>query len=479
MVFDQARKAVLKQTQGHYPAPLAAIEVMEYGLDHGLDAGLAFEAKRFGEIATTPVAKNLLHIFCADLALSETQYSDHPPQDITTVGILGGGLMGAGIGTVSLFNAKKKVIVKDRDADGIANANKHIKGAADRKLQFNSITEAEHRTFLENYRGVIDYAALTSCDMIIEAVFEDLSLKHQIVEDIESHCNEQTIFASNTSSLSVADIAAHAKRPENILAMHYFSPVEKMPLLEIVKHEGTSDTAIATAVELGRQQGKKVIVVKDGAGFYVNRMLFPYANEIAWMALEGVPLDVLDKTMQEAGFPVGPISLLDEVGFDIAAKVQNNLETGFGHRFTAPNLLPKLIEDGRLGRKSRKGMYLYDQDTGKKLKEIDPLIYSLMGVKPTHSIPEDTLKLRAILPMLNEAVRCLEDGTIASPIDGDIGAIFGVGFIPFSGGPFKLIDSMSAGAVVNQLQRHEEEFGARFTPCDLLVEHARKAKTFY
>lgn len=479
VVFDQARKMVKKQTQGNYPAPLAIIDCIEHGLENGMEKGLRYEAKRFGQLAMTPVARALMGIYFADLDMAKAKFADADPVDLNKVGVLGGGLMGAGIGTVSLFNAKKEVIIKDRDDKGIAGANKHIKEAADKKLKYKSISEAEHKEFLNKYQGVIDYEPLKDCEIIVEAVFENLDLKHQMIKDVEANCNDKIIFATNTSSLPLKDIAAAAKRPEQVVAMHYFSPVEKMPLLEIVKHDKTADWVISTAVELGRKQGKKVIVVKDGAGFYVNRMLFPYANEIAWMAMEGVPLEQLDKAMMKAGFPVGPISLLDEVGVDVAGKVQPNLEAQFGERFAAPNMSQLLMDDGRLGRKTKKGMFLYDQETGKKQKEIDPAVYELFGVQPNKKISDAEIQRRSILPLLNEAVRCLEDGTIACARDGDLGAIFGIGFVPFSGGPFRMIDSLSAGAVVNHLQRYEDEFGMRFTPCDMLLDYAKNAKRFH
>lgn len=479
IVFKQARAMTKKATHGNYPAPLAIIDVVEYGLNHGIKAGLVYESKRFGQLAMTPVARSLMGVFFADQELSKAKFTQADAVEVEKVAILGGGLMGAGIGTVSLLNAKKQVVIKDRDQKGTDGADKHINAALDTKVKYQSITSQERSEFAQQYQSTTDYAPLADAQIVIEAVFENLELKHQMVQDIEANCNDKIIFATNTSSLPLKDIAAGAKRPENVVAMHYFSPVEKMPLLEIVKHDKTADWVISTAVELGRAQGKKVIVVKDGAGFYVNRMLFPYANEIAWMAMEGVPLDQLDRAMLKAGFPVGPISLIDEVGVDIASKVQPNLEAQFGERFKAPDMSAKLMQDGRLGRKTKKGIYLYDQETGKKIKEIDPAVYELFGVQPNKKISDFEIQRRAVLPLLNEAVRCLEDGTISSARDGDLGAIFGIGFIPFSGGPFRMIDQKRAGAIVNFLQRYEDQFGMRFSPCDMLLDFAKNAKTFY
>ena len=479
VIFNQARKMVKKQTLGNYPSPFAIIDCIEFGLENGLEAGLKYEAKRFGELAMTPVARALMSIFFADQDMAKAKFADADAVKLNKVGVLGGGLMGAGIGAVTLLNGRQEVVIKDRDDKGIAGANKHIKEAVDKKLKYKSITEAEHENFLSKYQGVTDYAPLHDCEIIVEAVFENLDLKHQMIKDVEENCNDKVIFATNTSSLALKDIAVKATRPENVIAMHYFSPVEKMPLLEIVKHEQTADWVISTAVKLGRSQGKKCIVVKDGAGFYVNRILFPYANEISWMAMEGVPLDQLDKAMMKAGFPVGPISLLDEVGVDIAIKVQPNLETQFGERFAAPNMSQLLIDDKRLGRKTKRGMFLYDQKTGKKQKEIDPAVYELFGIKPNKKISDDEIQHRSIITLLNEAVRCLEDGTIDCARDGDLGAIFGIGFVPFSGGPFRMIDRLGAGAVVNQLRRYEAIFGMRFTPCSMLLDYAANAKTFH
>lgn len=479
IVFKQARAMTKKATHGNYPAPMAIIDVVEYGLNHGIKAGLVYESKRFGQLAMTPVARSLMGVFFADQELSKAKFTQADAVEVEKVAILGGGLMGAGIGTVSLLNAKKQVVIKDRDQKGTDGADKHINAALDTKVKYQSITSQERSEFAQQYQSTTDYAPLADAQIVIEAVFENLELKHQMVQDIEANCNDKIIFATNTSSLPLKDIAAGAKRPENVVAMHYFSPVEKMPLLEIVKHDKTADWVISTAVELGRAQGKKVIVVKDGAGFYVNRMLFPYANEIAWMAMEGVPLDQLDRAMLKAGFPVGPISLIDEVGVDIASKVQPNLEAQFGERFKAPDMSAKLMQDGRLGRKTKKGIYLYDQETGKKIKEIDPAVYELFGVQPNKKISDFEIQRRAVLPLLNEAVRCLEDGTISSARDGDLGAIFGIGFIPFSGGPFRMIDQKRAGAIVNFLQRYEDQFGMRFSPCDMLLDFAKNAKTFH
>jgi len=314
-------------------------------------------------------------------------------------------------------------------------------------------------------------------DLIIEAVFEDLSLKQQMVADIEALGNEDTVFATNTSSIPIKDIAAKATRPENVLGMHYFSPVEKMPLLEIIRHDGTSDQAVATAVDFGKKQGKTVIVVKDGAGFYVNRILAPYMNAAMNCGSEGVAFDHIDEVLVKLGFPVGPFKLLDEVGIDVGSKVQPILEEAFGERMMGTGAQQKMIDNGRLGKKVKKGIYQYDNP--KNSRKIDESVYQELGVTPGKEMSREEIIERSLYPMLNEAVLCLEDGTITCPRDGDIGAIFGIGFPPFLGGPFRHMDTIGLSNVVATLQKLEKAHGARYAPAPSLVERAAKNEPFY
>jgi len=299
------------------------------------------------------------------------------------------------------------------------------------------------------------------------------------VADIEANCGEHTVFASNTSSLPIGQIAAKAARPENVIGLHYFSPVDKMPLVEVIAHEKTSPETIATTVAFARKQGKTPIVVKDGAGFYVNRILALYMNEAAQLLLQGEAVEKLDKALVRFGFPVGPITLLDEVGIDVGAKISPILTQELGERFTAPAAFDKLLADGRKGKKSAKGFYVYGPAAKRGKKQVDTSVYSLLGVQPNGRLPVEQIVNRCMVQMLNEAVRCLEEGIIASARDGDIGAIFGIGFPPFLGGPFRYIDSMGAGSLVADLRRYEQQFGARFSPSPLLIKMAEQGERFY
>lgn len=436
-IIYQAKKSVLKKTNGLYPAPLAILDVIQYGLHKPLAKALAFEAKKFGELSVSKEAKALINIYFATTELKKETFTpkNSKPENISHLGILGGGLMGAGIATVSIDKANINVRMKDIKDDGLLSAHQYVHQYYSTRLKRRILSLENAKKKINQLSSALDYSGFQQCQLIIEAVFEDLSIKQKMVEDIENLRNENTIFASNTSSIPIKSIAAKAKRPENIIGMHYFSPVEKMPLLEIIKHAGTSEKTIATAVALGRQQGKTVIVVNDGAGFYVNRILAPYINAALRLGMEGVPFEKIDQALVNFGFPVGPIKLLDEVGIDIAHKIQPILEESFGERMKSCGIQETLIANKRLGKKVKKGFYHY-QDKRKK-NTIDPSVYTELSITPTAVIDEEKIVQRCLYPMLHEAHMCLEEGIISCERDGDIGAIFGIGFPPYLGGPFQ------------------------------------------
>jgi 3-hydroxyacyl-CoA dehydrogenase/enoyl-CoA hydratase/3-hydroxybutyryl-CoA epimerase len=323
--------------------------------------------------------------------------------------------------------------------------------------------------------GGTDFTTFSQADMVIEAVFEDLSLKQQMVNDIEQNGKSGVIFATNTSSLPIAQIAEQADKPENVIGLHYFSPAEKMPLAEIIPHEGTSEQTIATTVAFARKQGKTPIVVKDKAGFFVNRILAPYMNESAHLLLANEPIEHIDKSLLDFGFPVGPITLLDEVGVDIGSKIMPILVNELGPRFQGPDVFDILLKDDRKGRKSGKGFYTYKG----KDKKVDETVYKVLSITPNQSISAEDLALRCVLPMLNEAVLCLEEGIIRSARDGDIGAIFGIGFPPFLGGPFRYMDQFGLPELVAKMNSFADSYGERFKPCDVLERMAENGESFY
>jgi 3-hydroxyacyl-CoA dehydrogenase/enoyl-CoA hydratase/3-hydroxybutyryl-CoA epimerase len=353
------------------------------------------------------------------------------------------------------------------EADILKNLDKKVSKHILSRFERDEIASLIHPT--ETYDG------FEHIDLVIEAVFEDLDLKQNIVEEVENHGSEDIIFASNTSSLPITDIAAKADRPENIIGMHYFSPVQKMPLLEIIKTEKTADWVTATAYEVGLKQGKTVIVVNDGPGFYTTRILAPFMNEALLLLEEGADIEELDKAMKQFGFPVGPVALFDEVGIDVGAHVAEVLGDKFESRGAKTSKKAKeLVDAGYKGRKNKKGFYKYED--GSK-KEVNREIYGFFGGQNRKSIERNEIQQRLALVMVNEAVLCLQEGILESPTDGDLGAIMGLGFPPFLGGPFRYIDRESPEKIVERMKRLQKDHGDRFKPADMLIE--KKGSSFH
>lgn len=475
LIFDQAAKKTKQKTRGNYPAADAILEVIRHGLDRGLKAGLELEAKRFGDLVMSSESKALRSIFFATTEMKKETGSDAKPQTVKRIGVLGGGLMGAGISHVSVAKAKVPVRIKDVSNDGVLNALNYNYKLFDKQRKRRILSKAQMQTKMAQLSGGIDFTSYQHIDVVIEAVFEDLTLKQQMVADIEANAKTSTIFATNTSSLPIQQIAAKATRPENVIGLHYFSPVEKMPLVEVIPHQTTSQETIATVVALAKKQGKTPIVVKDCAGFYVNRILAPYMNEAAQILMAGESIEKIDTALLDFGFPVGPITLLDEVGIDVGSKIMPILVQELGPRFQGPDVFDLLLNDNRKGRKSGKGFYTYK---GKK-KEIDKSIYKLLKITPDAKQSDKEIALRCVLLMLNEAVRCLDEGVIRCARDGDIGAIFGIGFPPFLGGPFRYIDQIGIKKLVEMMNQHAEKYGDKFAPCDGLLTRAGVEARFY
>jgi 3-hydroxyacyl-CoA dehydrogenase/enoyl-CoA hydratase/3-hydroxybutyryl-CoA epimerase len=390
--------------------------------------------------------------------------------------VLGTGFMGAGIAAVS---AMQGIAVRFKDVDHarVAKGLKSVYDVLVDRLRKRQVTRTQFDDQMALVGGTVDYSGFRSVDVTIEAVFEDLALKHRVLREAEAELSARALYASNTSSIPISRIAEASKRPERVLGMHFFSPVHKMPLLEIIVTPITAPEVTVTAVALGKRLGKHVIVVNDGPGFYTTRILAAYMNEAGRLLDEGAAVEAIDKALLEFGFPVGPITLLDEVGIDVGAKVGKVLHHAFGDRMKPPASLEKLIADGRLGRKSRKGFYTYDE--GKK-KEVDETVYDLIpgGRKRTRFGSAEIVD-RVALQMVNEAIRCLGEGILRSARDGDAGAVFGLGFPPFRGGPFRYADQIGVRHLLDKLETLRARFGARFEPAPLLVEHARTGKPFH
>lgn len=475
MIFDQASKKTNQKTRGNYPAADTILEVIKFGLEKGMSKGLAFEAEEFGKLVMSRESQALRSIFFATTEMKKENGSAATPLDIAHVGVLGGGLMGAGISHVSVAKAKVPVRIKDVSNDGVLNALNYNYKLFNKQRKRRIISHAQLQAKMLQLSGGVDFTSYNNTDLVIEAVFEDLDLKQKMVEDIEINAKPETIFATNTSSLPIHKIAEKAARPDKVIGLHYFSPAEKMPLVEVIPHDSTSDETISTVVDFARKQGKTPIVVKDKAGFYVNRILAPYMNEAAHVLMSGEPIEAIDNSLLDFGFPVGPITLLDEVGVDIGAKITPILVEELGQRFQGPDLFDVLLNDNRKGRKSGKGFYTYK---GKK-KEVDKSVYKLLSLVPEAKLAQSDIALRCVFPMLNEAVRCLDEGIIRSARDGDIGAIFGIGFSPFLGGPFRYMDQFGLKSLVEKMNEFAQKYGDRFAPCEGLVNRASGGGSFY
>ncbi len=496
IVLRKAREETLKKTHGHFPAPLAAIDAVAAGYSGGPSHGYREESRLFGEMAVSDVSKQLIYLFFATTALKKDPGVTTAPGEpapavhpVVKLGILGAGFMGSGIAAVAV---QQGTLVRMRDADHgrVAKGLAAVRDILKERLTRKQITRVEFSDMMTLLGGTINYSGFASVDLVIEAVFEDLDVKHEVLREVETVLKPDAIFASNTSTIPIAEIATASARPERVLGMHFFSPVHKMPLLEVIVTPQTDRSVTASAVAYGKKLGKTVIVVNDGPGFYVNRILTPYINEASRLLDQGASIDAIDRALVEFGFPVGPVTLVDEVGLDVASKAGKIMHDAFGERFAPAQSVQAVVGAGRYGKKSKKGFYLYDEE-GKK-GEVDQSVYALLTPaaretpSSSHAPPPrraeytaSEIQQRTILPMLNEAVRCLEEGVIRSPRDGDIGAVFGFGFPPFLGGPFRYMDSLGAAEVVRQLEELNDRFPGHYAPAESLVAMARRNERFH
>jgi 3-hydroxyacyl-CoA dehydrogenase/enoyl-CoA hydratase/3-hydroxybutyryl-CoA epimerase len=481
VVFNKAREKTLEKTHGRLPAPIAAIAAMEAGYMRGMPAGLREEARLFGEMAETDVSRQLIFLFFAGNALKRSTglAAGHQasPLPIAKLGILGAGFMGSGIAAVAVQH-RTPVRMKDADWGRVAGGFAAVNAVLRERLAKRQITQAEYSDMMVLLTGTVDYSGFASADLVIEAVFEDLAVKRAVLREVEPVISDRAIFATNTSTIPVSRIAEVSRRPERVLGMHFFSPVSRMPLLEVVVTPRTADEVTATAVAYGKRLGKTVIVVNDSPGFYVNRILTPYLNEAGRLLDDGIAIEAIDKALTDFGFPVGPITLIDEVGLDVAGKAGQIMYDSFGDRFTPAESLRRMSDAGWYGRKTRKGFYRYDS-AGQKVGA-DQSAYEVFAPgRERAEIAAEEIVQRTVYAMLNEAARSIEDGVIRSTSDGDVGAVFGFGFPPFRGGPFRYMDSIGIGSLVDQLDDLDIRYPGRYEAASILVQMARAHSSFY
>lgn len=474
VLFRQAEATVRARTHGTLPAPLRALDVLRTGAERGPEAGYAAEAQAFGELLVTTQARNLIRLFDVRQRLRrDARGAAAQAREVRKVAVVGAGLMGAGIAAVTVGRAGVPVRLRDLDREALRRGQRSIREYLDQRVARRRMTPHERDRLLSLVHPGTDYTGFGGAELVIEAVVEDLAVKHRVVKELADVTSPDAVIASNTSSIPIDRIADGHPRPEVVVGMHYFSPVPRVPLLEVVEGPRTAEWVTATAVDVGRRQGMTVVVVGDGPGFYTSRILGPYINEAALLLSDGATVEAIDGALERLGFPVGPFRLLDEVGIDVAAKISAVLQDGLGDRLSPAAAMQAVVRDGRQGRKNGRGFYRYRTEDGRTHRgDVDASVYELVPRTPRPAPGPDEIVDRAVLAMVNEAAWTLGDGVLRSPRDGDAAAVFGLGFPPHLGGPLRYVDDRGVRQVVRRVRELAATHGPRFTPAPLLVEVA-------
>jgi 3-hydroxyacyl-CoA dehydrogenase/enoyl-CoA hydratase/3-hydroxybutyryl-CoA epimerase len=479
IVFRKAREKVLGHTGGHYPAPLEALAVIQESWGMPIEAALEVEARRIANVFGGEVQRNLLNLFFLTEQVKKETGVDDPSvraREVKHLGVLGAGLMGGGIAQLAADRGIPSRM-KDVEPTALARGFGAAAGVWRAEVRRRRLTEREMAVRMARLSGTLDYSGFARCEVTVEAVVEKLEVKRAVLAEWETAVPADAIFASNTSTIPIGQIAAAAARPEHVVGMHFFNPVHRMPLVEVIRGEKSSDETVATVFALAKRLGKTPVVVADLPGFLVNRILAPYLSEAVRLVREGCRIEDVDRAMTAFGMPVGPLALLDDVGLDVAAKAGEVLQAAFPQRIK-PGGDEALVAAGRLGRKSGAGFYEY---MGAKRGEPSPAAYEALRAKSVPNPPysPQVIESRLVLPMVNEAAFCLEDGVVPTPAKLDLAMILGTGFPPFHGGLLRWADSLGLPRVRSLLEELRERFGPRFEPARSIRRLADARGTFY
>ncbi len=484
IVFKKAREGVLKATKGHYPAPLKALDVIQqtYGMSDR-ETGMRIEREGFCVLGVTDISKSLIHVFyLTEMVKKQNGVPgvDVKPRDVKGLGILGAGTMGGGIAYVAADKGVQ-VRMKDLSTDALGKGLKHASDLWMKLLKRKSIDKYQYQQKMDLISVTTDYSGFKNLDVVVEAIVEDMGIKQKVIGECAGFMRPDAIIATNTSSLSVTEMSKGHPRPEYFAGMHFFNPVNKMPLVEVIRGEKTSDETIATIYELSKKMGKMPVVVKDGPGFLVNRLLLPYMGEAAFLMQEGMNIETVDKAyVKEFGMPMGPFELMDEVGLDVCIKVLKIFKKAFGERIEIASCMEALEKSGRLGRKNGKGFYHYSED-GKR-GDVDQSIYAALGLgQPTNPYDSKECIERGVFAMVNEcSLALVEDRIVETPHEVDLAMIMGTGFPPFRGGLLKYADSIGSQYIADQLATYaSSRKAARLKPATPLTNMAKGNSKFY
>jgi len=474
-ILTRARKTVLANTRGHYPAPMAAMDAIEYGLGKGIVKGLQKENRLFGQMAATGISKNLIRVF--HLRESFAKGDPSPAAGIVRMTVVGGGVMGAGI---AALGAERGLHVRliDSSEEALGKAIKFLDQDVRGKRRKHRYTGVAAQWIPTRLTVDSQVRGISNSDVVIEAVAERMEVKRTVFSAVARSVPATTAILTNTSSLSVTEMAAQIPHPDRVAGFHFFNPVDRMPLVEVIRGEQTSAETVDRMASFARKLGKVPVVVRDSPGFLVNRLLLPYLNEACLLLQEGAGIEAVDSALLAFGMPMGVFILLDQVGLDIVVHAGKSMLEGFGDRMTPSPILAAMADAGRLGKKAGKGFYLWDS-AGRRHgdPEVDRLLAPHLGTRG--SFTPDRIIHRLIYSMINEATLCLEESVVPSPETVDAAMILGAGFPPFTGGLLRHADSIGAPDLVATLENLSREAGNRFAPSSTLKKMAAEGGTFY